>query len=145
MGTSELYGAFPALQASEHLVTSPEDRSYNCIAWAAGDSSRWWWPDPEEVAYWPASVERAETTASFVAAFSLLGYAVCPTSDLEPGLEKVALYLRNGRPTHAARQLRNGKWSSKFGRLEDVEHTLDSLAGGPYGEVGAVLSRPRRL
>jgi len=28
---------FPGLQITPYLVTSPRDRKYNCIAWAAGD------------------------------------------------------------------------------------------------------------
>lgn len=36
---------FPGLRETEYTLTSPEDRGYNCIAWAAGDLSRWWWPD----------------------------------------------------------------------------------------------------
>ena len=38
---------FPGLRNSAYRVTSPAARDYNCIAWAAGDATRWWWPDPD--------------------------------------------------------------------------------------------------
>ncbi|TAF36353.1 MAG: hypothetical protein EAZ69_10585 [Oscillatoriales cyanobacterium] len=47
----------------------------------------------------------------------------------------------NGIPTHAARQLANGKWTSKLGWLEDIEHELDGLTGDRYGVVGQILKR----
>ncbi len=35
-----------------------------------------------------------------------------------------------------------GKWSSKLGEAEDIEHdSLDDVAGGVYGEVVEVLKR----
>lgn len=50
----------------------------------------------------------------------------------------------NGTPTHAARQLENGKWTSKLGQLEDIEHELDGLVGDKYGIVVTILRRPYR-
>ena len=32
------------LTDSVYRITSPKDRAYNCVAWAAGDSVRWWEP-----------------------------------------------------------------------------------------------------
>jgi hypothetical protein len=61
----------------------------------------------------------------------------------EPGFEKVALYAdAAGIPTHAARQLSGGKWTSKLGRREDIEHALDDLTGDVYGSVVAFLKGP---
>ena len=90
-----------------------------------------------------ACVSREWTTSALIAAFTTLGYAVCETSDLADGVEKVALYVANGRPTHAARQLDDGAWSSKCGRAEDIRHVLTSLAGEIYGEPTIFLARPR--
>ena len=60
----------------------------------------------------------------------------------EPGWEKVALYAAaDGTPTHAARQLSGGRWSSKFGRAQDVEHALRALEGADYGTVVRILRR----
>ena len=55
-------------------------------------------------------------------AFRSLGYEACPDESLEPSFEKVALYGFGFFYTHAARQLANGKWTSKFGKAEDIEH-----------------------
>lgn len=126
--------AFPQLTATGYATTSPPDRRYNCIAWAAEDQTRWWWTDPAECGFWPDGIPREWATAAFLQAFATLGYAPCATSDLEEGISKVALYVANGRPTHAARQLADGSWTSKCGRLEDIRHTLDGLAGQIYGE-----------
>jgi hypothetical protein len=45
-------------------------------------------------------------------------------------------------PTHAARQLRSGAWTSKLGISEDVEHELRALEGEIYGVVALILTRP---
>jgi len=134
--------AFPSLTSSNHRVTSPPTPRYNCIAWSAGDERRWWWPDPGRQAYWPADVPREETIDAFVKAYATLGYEPCESAVPEPGLERVALYARGEQPAHAARQLPNGKWSSKLGRGEDVEHDLEALEGPLYGSVVQVLRRP---
>ena len=55
----------------------------------------------------------------------------------------MALYASGPFYTHAARQLPNGKWTSKFCRLEDIEHDRpEDVAGGAYGEVVGYLRRP---
>lgn len=136
-----LEAAFPGLVGSSYAVTSPATSAYNCIAWAAGETDRWWWPDPMGVSYWPAGVAREESLSAFLAAYATLGYS--PTSDaaFEPNVGKVAIYARSGLPTHAARQLPNGRWTSKLGQAEDVEHELPALVGSLYGEVAAILAR----
>ena len=136
----QVRAALPGLTAENHQITSPATWEYNCVAWAAGQTTTWWWPVPGR--YWPPDVPREESIPAFIAAFALLGYSRCSAADLEPTKEKVALYARGGTPTHAARQLNNGKWTSKLGPSLDVEHsTLDALAGGAYGQVVAILSR----
>jgi hypothetical protein len=135
---------FPGLLRTGYQVTSPQDDVYNCIAWAAGATDRWWWPfgDPQRT-YWPEGVPRLETPEAFRAAVATLGYAVCDHTEAEPGFEKVALFAdAQGCPTHAARQLPGGRWTSKLGKLEDIEHALDGLAGAEYGSVVLVLKRP---
>src|SRR5437867_2752028 len=96
---------FPKLRASKYKTTSPATPRYNCIAWAAGDNSRFWWPKPIAPYYWPEEVAMEESLGSFIQAFQLLGYEVCDTGELEPGFEKIAIYVgANGIPKHAARQ-----------------------------------------
>jgi hypothetical protein len=125
-------------------VTSPEDPSYNCIAWAANEDDVWWWPDTEFVAYWPRDVPRKVTIDAFIQAYSTMGYAPCETTNLETGFEKIAIYVNSqGTPTHAARQLPNGFWTSKIGKYKDIEHeSLQALEGPAYGSVAQILKRP---
>jgi hypothetical protein len=62
--------------------------------------------------------------------------------EAEPGFEKVALFAdASGMPQHAARQLATGRWTSKLGRMEDIEHALRDLEGGIYGSVVLLLKR----
>jgi hypothetical protein len=147
MSGSWLPGDFPNLSAADHEITSAASRLYNCIAWAAGDTQRWWWPDDPRIGYgyWPPGVVREETLNAFIAAYRTLNYHPCSGPDLEKGFEKIALYVDLiGVPTHAARQLPNGYWTSKLGDFEDIEHkTLDCLNGQLYGSPVIYLRRRR--
>lgn len=139
----------PNLNSGNCRVTSPERRAYNCIAWAAGDTSRWWWPIRlPGVNYWPKGVPREATIDAFIAAYATLGYSPCADGSLEAGTEKLALFARSMAtslvPTHAARQLESGEWTSKLGPFEDIVHANVSNVSGPaYGVVALYLSRPR--
>jgi hypothetical protein len=132
--------SLPGLTPDNYRVTSPATWDYNCIAWVAGVTDAWWWPVAGR--YWPPDIPREESLAAFLAAFAILGYTPCATADREPGLEKIALYAVGATPTHAARQLPSGLWSSKLGPSVDIEHAcLEAIAGGVYGQVVAILSR----
>jgi len=85
---------------------------------------------------------RVESVDSFREAFATLGYVVCNSEQLEDGYEKVAIFALAGLPKHAARQLVGGRWVSKLGSSEDIEHALHDLAGDVYGEVVVVMRRP---
>jgi hypothetical protein len=133
---------FPNLTRANHRVVSPAAPDYNCIAWAAECQDRWWWPDPMGTAYWPPGVPREETVTAFEMAYGTLGFAACVDDSLEAGFRKVAIYAKAGTPTHAARQLSDGRWTSKLGEWEDIEHaTLQALEGGTYGAVASILRR----
>lgn len=135
---------FPLLEQTDYLVTSEKTPEYNCIAWAAGDVNRWWWPDSMEQAYWPQNSPREESLEAFLHVYQSLGYELCENEEHEPTYEKIALFVStNGIPTHAARQVPNGRWTSKLGREEDIEHSLRSLEGPLYGTVSKVLRRKR--
>jgi len=131
---------FPRLTESNHHRTSPPNVDYNCIAWAADDIEHWWQPGR----YWPTETPHDDFGIGVLeTAFRELGYEDCGVDDsLEPGLEKVALYGSGAFYTHAAKQSSSGKWSSKLGKAEDIEHdTPDDVAGGVYGEVVEILKR----
>lgn len=131
------------LSRSGYQVTSPKSEEYNCFAWAVEENDRWWQPIPGEQFYWPDGVPQEETLEAYVQAYQTLGYERAGNEILETRYQKIAIYVDlNGIPTHAARQLPNGKWTSKLGWLEDIEHELDGLAGEMYGTVAQILKCP---
>jgi len=144
LSIQDIEKTFPSLNESGYTVTSPETTDYNCIAWAANQTDAWWWPDSFNLGYWPPEIPRKESIDAFIKAYGLLGYVICENSQLETDFDKIAIYIdSSGKPTHAARQLTNGRWTSKLGQLEDIEHnTLDSLSGSEYGTVSVIMKRP---
>jgi hypothetical protein len=139
---------FPNLRDGEWEQTSAVDPKYNCIAFAAGRVDVYWWPDeypdPDAI-YWPKDITRAETVEAIAELFiKLYGYRDnCADGSLETGHEKVAIYALGDKPTHAAKQLTDGRWLSKLGAQDDIEHnTLDALAGLCYGKPVKFLKRP---
>jgi hypothetical protein len=140
--SSYLEVVFPNLQGTSYDITSPATPDYNCIAWAAGDTARWWCPNPLFY-YWPQGSPLEETLAAFVQAFATLGFIPCDDDTVELGFEKIAIYVNSqGKPTHAARQLHNGRWSSKLGNEVDIEPALVGLTNSEYGSVARILKRP---
>jgi hypothetical protein len=132
---------FPRLTPHNHRVTSPATEIYNCVAWAAEDVEHWWQPGE----YWlPANWPKDDFgLKALEQAFRALGYESCDIyTSLESGFAKVALYGSGFIYTHAARQLPKGKWTSKLGRGEDIEHdSPDDVAGGVYGVVMSIMKR----
>lgn len=134
---------FPGLRASAYHVTSPIDGRYNCIAWAVRETSQWLWPGPPNRSDWPAGIPYQETVEAFEALFALFGFSPCQSEIPEDGIEKIALFADAiSIPTHAARQLPNGRWTSKLGMAEDIEHDLRAIEGDVYGRVVRIYRRP---
>lgn len=144
MSKEELESYFPKLELARYEITSPATKEYNCIAWAAHDTEKWWWPGLHPISYWP-NRDAKNTVKEFVEVFESFGYQECDNHDLEPGYEKIALYELNAEPTHMARQLPNGQWTSKCGELEDITHSLESLEGHIYGAVSLIMRRKREV
>jgi hypothetical protein len=135
-----LEDAFPELRKTVYEITNPASSAYNCIAWAAEEHNQWW--EPAQGYYWPADVPSEYTVAALVQRFESIGYERCPSADPEAGFNKVAIYGQEGEYTHAARQLPNGRWTSKLGAQVDIEHdTLDDLVGEEYGAVVCIVKR----
>jgi hypothetical protein len=132
---------FPLLRGTNYHETSPPDRKYNCIAWAAEDQCRWW-DNPIHRHYWPPTSKFSPNIDSLVEAYRTLGYEVCSDESLEEGFQKVALYSLDGEWTHAARQLSCGLWTSKLGKGKDITHEHpDHLSDSPYGYVYCYMKR----
>jgi hypothetical protein len=147
---------FENLKDGEFKKTSSCDPRYNCIAHAAWDCRRKWWPMPQEYVnndrHWPKEAPPEETEEAFIIAFGLDGYEPCDSAELEEGYEKVALYVSDkatltspkGTPTHMARQLPCGKWTTKAGDEWDFIHdTPEGVQGKTYGVLKGIMRRQR--
>lgn len=145
---------FPKLKDDvDFKVTSPQTPDYNCIAWAYHHNDRWMWPGGQELKicdgflYWPDGVEDSADVSAFIKAFEKTGYSLCEDCSFEKGYRKITLYVEKGTTecTHAARQLSNGKWTSKLGQLNDIQHgTPYTIEGDLYGEVYCIMKREHR-
>jgi len=130
--------AFPNLTDRNHRITSPQTANYNCIAWAVNDTDKWWEPG----SYWPVPDENRFNLDALVLAMLTIGFRPITPADFDDAGEIIALYAEGQFYTHAARRLSNGKWTSKLGRSEDIEHDRpEDLAGGVYGSVVQFMQR----
>lgn len=132
----------------DYVVTSWSDTVYNCVAFAAGDTSQWWeaLEEPEPGYYWPPEAFSDDDNGDIEAlkrCFSALGYEECGNGDLESGYTKVALYaIKKDDYKHAAIQEENGEWSSKLGDGFDIRHkTAQCVCGPRYGKIMGYMRR----
>ncbi len=143
-----LLGDCPRLKESDYRETSPSRRRCNCFGWVIGDEERPWYPRGEpDRSYWPPGIRDDFSLEAFTEAYATRGFRPSSTgASLVDGVEKIALYLDDeGEPSHAALQQPDGRWSSKMGTWEDIEHdSTTCLEGGTYGQVALFLERPRR-
>jgi hypothetical protein len=133
--------AFPHL-GEQYEVLGPATRLYNCVAWTVGVTNQW---------VWPAKPGKKPTVRDFDELYRRHGYRRVKglNFDLQPGHDKIVLYgKRSGKvwePTHGARQLADGSWSSKLGLLPLIRHLEpEDLGGASYGVPIAVYTRPKR-
>ncbi|WP_324752100.1 DUF7689 domain-containing protein [Roseovarius sp. Pro17] len=141
--TAMLVGIFPNIQPSA-LITSPQTEVYNCIAYAAGDMTRWWWPDAMGMCYWPPGAMRLSTLPAFQIAYETLGFQLCADDSFVEGVEKIAIFHLHNEPTHAAKLIDQGTWSSKLGKSYDISHSktcLDDISANGYGEIAYFMQR----
>ena len=93
--------------------------------------------------YWPPTLPRNQEIGTLMRLFAREGFALCDDDALEPGYEKIALYAFVGQFTHVARQLEDGRWTSKLGNREVITRPSPSdLTGSYYGFVHCIMSRP---
>lgn len=152
----ELQQMVPELSRGEWKITSPFDTRYQCIAWAACRTDRFWWPWDSPMCYWPPGFPKYTVGTPVSAQYfadvfeKRFGYRQCQTPAFEFGYQKVAIYANALGATHMARQHLWGKgWLSKLGVWEDVVHSepthvcgsIDPLAG-EYGVVALYMKRP---
>lgn len=139
---------FPKLRNGGYRITSSDDVGYNCIAHAVRDSRQFWqyMRGRTRGHYWPLNWNNS--LAAWIEVFRLHGYEPCDDGTIEPETEKLAIYMYpNNLPSHVARQLESGKWTSKLGKDYDIEHdSLDLLEGNEgdeYGKVEVFMKRRR--
>ncbi len=144
----EIIDTFPGLADDPNFsIQSKQDPDYNCIAWAAIYDDRWIWPvlsnnTLDGRLYWPEDIRNDDSPEAFIELFNSFGYELCSSSDLEHGYRKIALYVNpdTGKITHAARQRKNGLWTSKLGKEHDITHsTPESLESTVYGKVIQIM------
>jgi hypothetical protein len=131
------------VKSKKTLLTDPTVTHYNCLAFAADVETTWWEPDDGDVSFWPIS-KREYTLQCYKEAYRSLGYDECDDGTVEQGFEKIVIYCLKGEPTHAAKQLPGGRWKSKLGQEEDIEHnTVKALEGNKwYGQAVQYMKRP---
>lgn len=139
----EVLKLFPDLDRKQLKITSPETSLYNCVAFAAGETTAWWEPDPLKYCYWPRSAPRSHTVMAYQAALATKGFVETNDSSLSEGVEKIAIFHINRVPTHVARQTADGLWTSKLGQSFDIQHDLQGLVGKEYGEIALFMQRKR--
>ena len=148
LSKDRLEKAFPRLGGSGYEVTSDPTPAYNCVAWAAArDQRRWWEPSTEVRHYWPAGVPRDYSMDAFVELFRAHGFEVGELDlSIDPAVEKVVLYAdQDGDFAHAAFQTDAGRWASKLGKWEDIEHDRpEDIMCEDYGPPQVLLCRHRR-
>ena len=131
---------FPNLAREEFEIIEQASGQYNCIAYAAGDTSQPWSDEPGD--YWPPQVARNPTVQGLENLFRRLGYQKCRGGRPEVGYQKVALYGSKGLWEHAALQMPNGRWRSKLGTGPLIEHeTPRGLSGETYGRPQVYMRR----
>ena len=67
----------PNSKIDPFFITSPKTTYYNCIAWAYGDNTKWYWPDGNNIYFWPKDIPREENVENFVLLFKKIGFEVC--------------------------------------------------------------------
>ena len=141
---NHIHPLFPNITETNCSPTSTKSSAYNCIAWACGKDEAWFEPDASNEYFWPID-DRSYTVAAYIKLFSSIGYNNCADSSLETGFLKIALYIdKEGLPSHAARQILTGKWTSKLGPDIDIEHDCPEVLNGPlYGEARIFMKREK--
>lgn len=136
--------ALPNLVGTRYSEESIATDTYNCIAFAFGDTQNWWWPKRGYGIYWPPGFPLSDSEDTLVAILEVHGFSKCQSYEQEAGYEKVVIYCRDGRIKHAARQLRSGRWASKLGEEQDIEHErAEHVEGDAYGSIAQILRRKR--
>src|SRR5438477_345112 len=112
---AELQKFFPKLTPNNHETCSKATPRYNCMAFVHGDERHWWEPGrPGGRYYWPPNAKQTDSLEAWSELFTAAGYEPTTSRDVEPGFEKIAIYvdLRDMLPSHVAKS-DGHTWKSK--------------------------------
>ena len=142
MSAGDIEVSFPKLvRRVNYDIASPEDFSYNCLAFVAGDRSNWWEPSGSLGFYWPPGFDRDETVETAVKIIAFHGFAEDLDIHGTAHADSVAIYAKGNEWTHFARFI-DGNWKSKLGEDHNIWHSsLDVLEGEMYGQVARIMSK----
>lgn len=137
----EIKSDLPNLQDGEWAKTgdatySPESRPYNCFAWSLCRNDIGWVYNI--VDKWGNNNKIVEIE-DFDRFYQSFGYEICGKSiqdcTSKKGLKKIALFCKDEKPQHAAKESKDGWWESKLGNNIKIMHRLEQMEGGYYGNV----------
>ncbi len=126
-------GNFPNIK--RWSVTGQSTTRYNCIEWSLCKENEWVWKQVDQFGDKDGTVE----VSDFDEFYKRNGFTPCGTTSSECKPEckkrKVALFCKDGKPKHAAKETQDDWWESKLGRSIKIIHRLPQLEGGAYGNV----------
>ncbi len=136
---AEVEESFPGLVGARWKITSPPDRSYNCLAWALGLTHGWYAPAPLVGFEWPPDVSwSGDDIEAITRLFESRGFV---QSEDDEATADLAIFQNAGAEWHVARRLDSTTWTSKLGEHVDISHALDALEGAVYGRVVRLMRR----
>jgi hypothetical protein len=130
--------AFPNLKKGDYCVTGSATPKYNCYAWSVGITNQWM----EKVVDTYGNNNGVLEFSDFDRMYATAGLK--PVIGKTDSKAEIALYGKNGKPTHAARKTgtKCGDWESKLGENVRISHYPQQIAGGPvYGDINRYYVR----
>lgn len=122
-------------------LSSPCTFQYNCIAFAMGMMDRWVDVASHPWHWWPP-IKKGLTKDHLKDAFLYFGFEECGLDDsFENEYDKVALYEKNDKWTHAAKIVAEGIYHSKFGASFNGQHSRGNVLELKYGTVYLIMKR----
>jgi hypothetical protein len=142
MENKEYYKRLFPLLTNYELIIDSESFSYNCISHTINIKDKNYWPTNE---YWPTN--RDLSKSSFDEFYEYHGFKKLNYLDIsyDPNFIKVALYSKDGIPTHASIQIDGDFWESKIGQLGIIKHDLFEIEDSVYGEVTQIYRKPKEI
>ncbi len=136
---SEIELSWSNLQENLNFIfTSKQTWEYNCVMWSLNRDDEWRDFFYSDDGY----VNPDQSINPYVAYFQENGFETCENSSLEVGALKICIFSKNGIFSHVSRQLQDGRWASKMGNYEDIEHLTEfDVSGLGYGSPDIYMQK----